>query len=279
MTDRKLRNLNSELFTDLLNDRSLVSPISDRKGKLRRKPWTFQHLASLQRVLYDHILINSKWKNSVRHVCALPNMEVPSDHRPVLLEFRLALRAPTPRATSIVTKRKWELARTDETLRLKLCTDINHRVNALAAAHFPDCIPYPALVHAFKQSAKALPKVTRHERIHHFDAKSLRPLRRKIRRAASAGNRARRKLLQAKLYARMREAEAAYISERCDQIQTASEDNQTRLAYALINELTGRKSSPRAGIRANSPEDCRARWKDYLMLEIQSRNRLLCNYN
>ena len=72
-------------------------------------------------------------------------------------------------------------------------------------------------------------------------------------------------LLQAKLYARMREAEATYISERCDQIQTASEVNQTRLAYALINELTGRKSFPRAGIiRATSPGDCRARWRDYL---------------
>ena len=66
------KTFQSELFTDLLNDRSLVSPISNRKGKMRREPLTFQHLTNFERVLYDHILISSKWKNSVRRVCALP---------------------------------------------------------------------------------------------------------------------------------------------------------------------------------------------------------------
>lgn len=264
-TDQRHRNPNSELFTELLNERSLYSTLRNRKSRLPHQQWTFQHLTNLQRVLYDHILINRKWKNSVRRTCVLPNMEVPSDHRPVLIEIRLSLRAPTPRNPHVITRRKWDLTRTDPEIALQLSTDINHRMNQLAAKHFQDPhIPYPALIKEFKQAARLLPKVTRHERIHHFDAKALRSLRRKIRRAATTGNRAGRKLLQRELYARMHAAEAAYISERCDQIQEASEDHQTRLAYALINELTGRKSSVRAGIRADSPADCQAKWKEYL---------------
>ncbi|CAF1120680.1 unnamed protein product [Didymodactylos carnosus] len=96
------RTIGSSLYHDKTNDngerlialcemydmREIQSRFRHRQGRL----WTWRHTSG-QTAQLDHILVNSKWRNSVRNCRAYNTMNVDSDHRVVCCKFKLRLRA------------------------------------------------------------------------------------------------------------------------------------------------------------------------------------------
>ncbi|CAF1118890.1 unnamed protein product [Didymodactylos carnosus] len=100
--DMSSRTIGSSLYHDKTNDngerlielcetcdmREIQSKFRHRQGRL----WTWRHTSG-QTAQLDHILVNSKWRNSIRNCRAYNTMNVDSDHRVVCYKFKLRLRA------------------------------------------------------------------------------------------------------------------------------------------------------------------------------------------
>ena len=55
----------------------------------------------------------------------------------------------------------------------------------------------------------------------------------------------------------------AYVNDCINKIQVASDGKKTRVAYQIINQVTGRKVGKRATIEANSPDERLSGWATY----------------
>ena len=73
----------------------LLRPAQMRFPHLRHRLWTWMHPSGSTHQL-DHILINNKWKNSLRNCRAYNSVELDSDHR--LVSIRLVCSLRTSRA-------------------------------------------------------------------------------------------------------------------------------------------------------------------------------------
>ena len=54
-----------------------------------------------------------------------------------------------------------------------------------------------------------------------------------------------------------------YIQSQIDRIENASENKQSSLAWQTINEITGRKKSTKAKIKASNQEERLKKWMNY----------------
>ncbi|CAF0787781.1 unnamed protein product [Didymodactylos carnosus] len=100
--DMSSRTIGSSLYHDKTNDngerlielcemcdmREIQSRFRHRQGRL----WMWRHTSG-QTAQLDHILVTSKWRNSIRNCRAYNTMNVDSDHRVVCCKFKLRLRA------------------------------------------------------------------------------------------------------------------------------------------------------------------------------------------
>ena len=56
---------------------------------------------------------------------------------------------------------------------------------------------------------------------------------------------------------------STYINGKIDTISSATENQQSHLAWETINEITGRKNTPAGKIIADNPEERPNKWKDH----------------
>ena len=83
-------NNNGERLVDLCEEFQLRSA-QMRFPHLRHRLWTWMHPSGSTHQL-DHILINNKWKNSLRNCGAYNSVELDSDHRIVGIRLVCSLR-------------------------------------------------------------------------------------------------------------------------------------------------------------------------------------------
>ena len=73
--------------------------------------------------------------------------------------------------------------------------------------------------------------------------------------------------LKKKLSRRLNEmecdAQKAYVADCVNQIKATNDDNKSRVAYKIINEVTGRKHSPKVQIDASNPNERLKGWANY----------------
>jgi len=121
-------NSNGERLEDLTEEHRLwnaTTSFQKRKGKL----WTYTSPKGDHSQI-DHILINRKWKNSIKNAEAFSTFRsVGSDHRIVVSQVRLSLRKPKQLPKKV--KLDWNLLRTDEALARRYTVEISNRFNAL----------------------------------------------------------------------------------------------------------------------------------------------------
>ena len=54
-----------------------------------------------------------------------------------------------------------------------------------------------------------------------------------------------------------------YIKEKIDELNNATINKKARLAWQIVNDITGRKHSTQGKLRAENPEQRLGKWKDY----------------
>ena len=121
-------NNNGEKLEELKEEHRLwnaTTSFQKRRGKI----WTYTSPKG-EHSQIDHILINKKWKNSIKNAEAYSTFKtVGSDHRIVVAQVRISLRKPKQLPKKV--KLDWDVLRTNENLALKYSVEVGNRYNAL----------------------------------------------------------------------------------------------------------------------------------------------------
>lgn len=256
-------NRNGELLAELAQEKDLVISnvaYQKRMGKL----WTFRDPRNLKYQL-DYILCKRKWRNSVKNVEAYGTFEsVGSDHRVVVAGIKLSLRSNAKQPESRA-RYDWEQFRCNPELQQKYSVTIRNRFEALTYNQEDAAQRYEAFVKANEETMEeVLPRMAKKKRNRRSQDQRVVDARESIRIACmhakeGDGNtevtQAREKLKEA--YNNILEEE---VEEQIKQIEQAQENNKTKAAWRVINELTGRRSTRRGQLEGNTQEERIAKW-------------------
>ena len=74
-----------------------------------------------------------------------------------------------------------------------------------------------------------------------------------------------KKVKQAKKDLRLsyEQEQAAYVQSKIDEIKSAADNKQSALAWKTVNEISGRKKTTKAKIKANDQAERVSKWKDH----------------
>ena len=222
-----------------------------REGKL----WTYTY-ANKSKAQIDYVLINRKWKNSAMNCEAYSSFEgVSSDHRIVTAKVRLSLRKNATRKAT-VKHYDWALLNNSD-IRDKHALELRNRFEALqekAEKGTPND-EYENFVEAhLEATAKCIPTKPRTKYRVPWERLAVRE-RRAIVKSASNKHKC----------TKTRKGTTSInrnISKRTGRIHTKS-DRQSRIAWQTINEVSRRKSTAKAKLKAASQQERVKLWEQY----------------
>ena len=264
-------NRNGEYLLDFEKECDMIDlsvQYTKRKGKL----CTFTYPNGVRAQL-DHILINRKWKNSAINCEAYSTFStVKSDHRIVTAKFRLSLRVNKNLSKNRV-RYDWGKLIGDEDVRTSYTIDVKNRFEALKCLDDDNNSNsiYNNIVNAHENAAEAnIPKMERKKNRIPWENKEIIDKREKLKEAYESST---RRLTRAnksaldnakqKLDEAYKQELEAYIQEKTNIIQHAAENQQSSLAWATVNEITGRKKTDRGKLKAKNPKDRIQKWKEH----------------
>ena len=122
-------NENGQRLVDLCIENNL-RPVSTRFPHKLGRLWTWTHSSGTHSQI-DHILITSKWVNSVRNCRAYNTIqEIDSDHRIVVANFKLSLRT-TKRPPKMRQKYNWNILKDDICIQGKFDIELKNKFQLL----------------------------------------------------------------------------------------------------------------------------------------------------
>ena len=238
-----------------------------REGKL----WTYTY-ANKSKAQIDYVLINGKWKNSVMNCEAYSSFEgVSSDYRIVTAKVRLSLRKNATRKAT--TKHyDWALLNNRD-IRDKYALELRNRFEALqekAEKGTPND-EYENFVEAhLEAAAKCIPTKPRNKYRAPWETPAVREKRALVKTASKSyqknpTNTNARKLEKAQhqLTGIYLKEQAEYIQNQIDKIRDSVEDRQSRIAWQTINEVSRRKSTAKAKLKAASQQERVKLWEQH----------------
>ena len=263
-------NRNGHMLLDLMKECNLVS-ISTRFCKRKGKLWTFTYPSGVRAHL-DHILLNKKWQNSALDCQSYNTMKsVGSDHRPCTAEIRLSLRTNKLPKTK-KTPYDWSKLRSEEDVKVRYSIEVKNRFEVLEnkAEDTTADTMYNNIMHAHQEAAKLhIPlKPRRKKGVIWESAKIIEKreaLHEELRNESRDADSKREHIERAKAdldNAYIIEQEQ-YVRDKLQELEEAYESTKTRLAWSIVNEVSGRKKSKHSQIRANSPEERIKLWKKH----------------
>ena len=273
-TYNKVTNRNGKHLEDYLEEcelKAINTMLQKKKGKL----WTFQYPNGARSQL-DYIAINNKWKNSACDCSAYSSfVSVGSDHRIVTAKLRLSLRA-TKAGNKRTSKYDWKKFRTDVKLQEAYAVEVQNQFSVLCSLQDVDEVTadkkYSLFIEAHKKTAsKTLPKKSKRPRnkVAWEDdrvdqaRKSLRDAHKQFNESSSEYNKETFEQAKKELDSTYTKVEGEYLQEKISNINSATRSMQSGLAWATMNEITGR-TTPRAGrLRGNTPSARCKEWKDF----------------
>ena len=238
-----------------------------REGKL----WTYTY-ANNSKAQIDYVFINRKWKNSAMNYEAYSSFEgVYSDHRIVTAKVRLSLRKNATRKAT--TKHyDWALLNNKD-IRDKYALELRNRFEALqekAEKGIPND-EYENFVEAHLEAAsKCIPTKPRTKYRVPWETLAVREKRALVKTASKSyrknpTNTNARKLEKAQyqLAGIYLKEQAEYIQIQIDKIRDSVEDRQSRIAWQTINEVSRRKSTAKAKLRAANQQERVKLWEQH----------------
>ena len=238
------------------------------KGKL----WTFTYPGGAK-AQTDHILINWKWKNSATD-CRSYNTysSLASDHRPCTAKIRLSLRANKSSKKKQI-KHDWSKLIIGKNVKTAYMVNVTNRfeqlqVDTLVKSADSTC---NNMIKAHNKAAELfVPERARSKRRLPWENEDICKKRKALYNAFEMKknnhndeNMMRVEDAKAELDKAYSMGKKRYVEEKISIIETAHGNHQGRLAWATVNEVTGRKKLNEGQIRANSPEERLKLWKNH----------------
>ena len=255
-------NRNGQHLIDFMIDNKLTclnTNFKKRVGKL----WTNTY-ANKSKAQIDYLFMNRKWKNSAMNSEAYSTFEgVSSDHRIVTIKIRLSLRK---NATQTVTTRCYDWALlNNRDIRDKYALKLRNRFETLQemTEKVTPNDEYENFVEAHLEAAsKCIPTKPRTKYRVPWETSEVREKRALVKTASkiyrkNPTNANARKLEKAQyqLAGIYLKEQAEYIQNQIDKIRDSVEDRQSRIAWQTINEVSRRKSTAKAKLKAASQQE------------------------
>ena len=233
-----------------------------RNGKL----WTYLSDMSGSKSQVDYILVNRKWKNSVKDVEAYSSFSsLGSDHRILTAKIKLSLRMKKSAPRKIPYD--WSALNEPDLQQLYTVTVRNH-YQALSNPQDDATKDYNNFILANKEAAKELiPLKKKRRQENTAKNKQIDSARQKVKKAFSTYQRTPNAENQAQLQTEKTNLTETYgmiEEEELERMIAEIEDSDSKHKHAncwkLINEVTGRKTTKKGIIRGNSKEERIKQW-------------------
>ena len=264
-------NRNGEYLEHFLIENGLLS-INTRFQKRRGKLWTFKY-PNGQKGQLDYMMINKKWINSIQNCEAYHCYEgISTDHRMVSLRIQLSLRANKKKSTARPIY-DWKQLVTNENLQNQFSITLKNRYSILQQENTNESanLSYQSFMQAHKETAELL--VPRKEKVKlriPWENEAIVEKRKKLKKLAQMNNRNSTRTNAKNYKQAQKDLEATYLCEQqkyiqsqIDKIENASENKQSSSAWQTVNEITGRKKTTKAKIKASSQKDRINKWKNH----------------
>lgn len=264
-------NNNGRLLLDMVEETNLIitnTTFQKKKGKL----WTFISDMSHAKSQIDYILINKKWKNSIKNVEAYSSFaSVGSDHRIVTAHVKLSLRSTKPKVGKKMFD--WSTLKDDADLQHRYTIQIKNRYSALRENSDDNDATeiYQHLIQANKETAEELmPTKKRSKRNNAANDPKVVEARDKVNSAFSNYQKEQTHEKQHELQEQKTNLESAYnqvfedeLKELVREVEDANSKHQHALSWKLINQISGRKVTKKGIINGKSKEDRVKSWYNH----------------
>ena len=266
----KTSNRNGQHLTDFMIEnrlKCLNTNYQIREGKL----WTYTYRNN-SKAQIDYVFINKKWKNSAINCEAYSSFEgVSSDHRIVTAKIRLSLRK-NPTRTVTTKHYDWALLNNRD-IRDKYVVELRNRIETLQK-NTEKGTPndeYENFVNAhIEAAAKCIPTKPRTKYRVPWETLAVREKRAHVKTASKRYRKNPRNTNARKLKTAQYQLAGIYIKEQTesirnqlDKIRDSVEDRQSKIAWQTINEVSWRKSTAKAKLKAASKQERIKLWKQH----------------
>ena len=258
-------NNNGRLLTDLAQEAGLVITNIHRQKK-RGKLWTFISDMSGTKSQVDFILVNKKWKNSIKDCEAYNTFSsIGSDHRIVTAKVKLSLR--TAKAPQLKPKYDRSALRNPEISELYTIA-VRNKYEALCQEDETVTETYAHLMKANEEAAKEyIPVKKRRKRRTAAQDPHIEEARKQVQTASDSymkqpTEKNREGLSTAKeelqnTYDKIAEEE---LEKAIREVEMADEKARHGESWKLINEISGRKSAKTGILKGSSTEERIEKW-------------------
>ena len=262
-------NRNGVLLEDFIEENNLAY-LNTKFQKKSSKLWTFTY-ANGARAQLDHIIINKKWKNSALNCQAFNTFEgVSSDHRIVTSTLRLILRE-NKKKSSIFPPFDWSLLTTNMDLQNQYNIIVRNKFNAQQAgieSPSPNTT-YNNFVASHEKAAEdVIPLKPKLKKRILWESNDIEVKRMSLKEKSATKNSnptttsiTEFNEARAQLKATYDEQHVKYIQSEIQLINHAAANKQSALAWKTVNEISGRKSSNKSKLKANSQTERLTKWQ------------------
>ena len=263
-------NRNGQHLTDFMIENRLAclnTNYQKREGKL----WIYTY-ANNTKAQIDYVLINKKWKNSALNCEAYSSFEgVSTDHRIVTAKIRLSLRKNDKR-TATTKHYTWALLNNKD-VRDKYVLELRNRFETLqekTEKSTPND-EYENFVNAhLEAAAKYIPTKIKTKYRVPWETLAVREKRALVKTASknyrknpTNTNALKLKTAQYQLAGIYIKEQTEYIQNQIDKIRDSVEDRQSRIAWQTINEVSRRKNTAKAKLKAANQQERIKLWKQH----------------
>ena len=250
-------NRNGQHLTDFMIENRLTC-LNTNYQKREGKSWTCIYVNN-NKAQIDYVFINKKWKNSAMNCKAYSSFEgVASDHQIVMAKIRLNLQK---NATRTATTKHYDWAfLNNRDIRDKYVLELRNRFKTLqekTEKGTPND-KYENFVNTHLEAAAnyiptkpttkyRVPWETLAVRKKHAHVKTA---SKSYRKKPTNTNALKLKKAQNQLASMYQKEQTEYIQNQIDKIRDSVEDRQSRIAWQTINEVSRRKNTAKATLKA-----------------------------
>ena len=264
-------NRNGKLLNNFITQNKMVC-LNTKYQKRTEKHWTFTYPNGTRSQL-DYILINDKWKNSVLN-CEPYNTfdSVYTDHRVVSAKIRLSLRANKTKSTK-TPRFDWSTLRKNNEVKSNFEIELKNRYQVLKEENdeMTTCEEYAAFEKAVHETAcKIIPLKPKLKKKVPWETPEIIQCRENLKTAAenkrkkpTRANTRKYKNAQTKLKTTYEKEQCDYINSKIKEIEEAVDNKQSAIAWKIVNEISGRKKTNKAKLKAKDQNERIRNWEKH----------------
>ena len=264
-------NRNGQYLTDF----ALENKLQILNTKFMKKPgklWTFTYPNDTKSQLH-FILINRKWVNSVINCEAYHTFEgVNSDHRIVSANICLRLRANKIKLNKTPLY-NWTYLAHDKNLQTQYTVEAKNRFQALQSEteiNTPNSL-YENFILAHNEAAAVhIPLKSKIKTRVPWENETVKHCRERVKETAKAknahhnlANETQFNIAKESLANTYQSEQKKYVESKIKDLKNCADNKQTSTAWQIVNEISGRKKSNRARLKAKDNDDRLNKWRTH----------------